>query len=243
MWPDLPACDSMIVCASLSEIGQCQNDPELSYAVNVAGLEKAIKKYKVSRTQVIFLSSSHVFSGEKPFVEENESPTPKIVLGENKTMGEKIVRKEEGLVVRVPKVVDPLFPRFVDWMVKLRKGETVEAFNNLLGSLIPLDSLVETLLVAVNKNWRGIIHISGPEEVSYYDMGRMLAKNLGCNEDLVIPVRGALQKIGIHDTHTTLQTSQVVKDSNINLPDTEAVIREWLSVFENSENLNFGVGK
>ena len=232
-WPDLPKFDSIIVCASLSEIGQCENDPELSYVVNISGLEKAIKKYKASRTQVIFLSTSHVFSGKKPFVAEGEPPDPQNVLGMTKTRGERIVLKEGGLVVRVSKVIGPLFPRFVSWVTKLTKGEIIEAYSNLLGSLVLLDSFIEVLLSAIHKDWRRIVHISGPEELDYYEMARMLARNLCCNEDLVVPVQGCLGNIGRHYPHTTLRISRVVKNLNIKLPDTEAFICEWLRHFEN----------
>jgi dTDP-4-dehydrorhamnose reductase len=242
-WPDFPACDSMIVCASLNKLDQCQNDPALSFAVNVAGLEKAIKKYKSPRTQVIFLSSSHIFCGERPFVDETESPNPQNILGDNKAMGEKIVNEEGGLVVRVSKVIDPLFPRFVDWMTKLTNGETIEAYSNLLGSLVPLDSLIQALIVAIREDWRRIIHVSGPEEVSYYDMARILAINLCCNEDLVVPVKGEVVEAGARGRHTTLRTSQIVKDSNIELPDTASVISEWSGHFKDGENPSFGVDK
>ena len=234
-WPDLPTCDSMIVCASLNKLDQCQNDPALSFAVNVAGLEKAIKKYNSPRTQVIFLSSSHIFCGERPFVDETESPNPQNVLGGNKAMGEKIVNEEGGLVVRVTKVIDPLFPRFVDWMTKLTDGETIEAYSNLLGSLVPLDSLIQALIVAIREDWRRIIHVSGPEEVSYYDMARILARNLHRNEDVVIPVKSEIVEAETHVRHTTLRTSQIVKDSNIELPETEGIIREWCNRYNEQQ--------
>lgn len=236
-WPDIPEVDSIIVCASLNKMAQCQSDPALSYAVNVEGLKKAIRKYKTTRTQVVFLSSYQVFSGRKPFVEECEMPEPQNVLGKHKAQAEEIVLNEQGVVVRVTKVIDPLFSRFTNWTMQLKKGQIVEAYSNFFSSLVPLDSLIEALLVAIREGWRNIIHISGPEEVSYYDIGRMLAKNLRCSEDLVIPVKGELDEIGIRYPHSTLQVSKAIKDIKLYLPDSETIIREWVTRYTNGYKL------
>jgi dTDP-4-dehydrorhamnose reductase len=236
-WPDMPEVDSMIVCASLGKLAQCQSDPALSYAVNVEGLEKAVRKYKTSRTQVVFFSSYHVFNGRKAFVEECEMPEPQCVIGRHKAQAEEIVLNEQGFVIRVTKVIDPLYPRFTDWALKLRKGQIVEAYSNLFCSLVPLDSVIEAVLVAIREGWKNIIHLSGPEETSYYDIARMLAKKLGCSEDLVVPVQGKIDEMGVHYSHSTLQVSKVIKNMKLNLPDTEAVIREWIKGYKDWYNL------
>jgi len=234
-WPDLPECDALVVCASLNKLEQCRNDPSLSYAVNIEGLEKAIKKYKSSRTKLIFFSSSQVFNGKKSFCKEDELLDPQNVLGEHKALGEEIVLNEGGLVVRVTKVIDPCFPRFTDWVHRFKNGVVVEAYTNLLASLVPLETLVNVLLAAIQEDWCSIIHISGPEDKSYYDMARSIAKNFRFSDDFIIPVQGETDNFGRSYSHTTLKLSQLVKDLNVDMPDTETVIKRWSSYFMSDE--------
>lgn len=234
-WPDLPECDALVVCASLNKLEQCQNDPALSYAVNVEGLEKAIKKYRSSRTKVLFFSSSHVFSGRKPLCREDETPDPQNVLGEHKVLGEEMVLSEGGLVVRVTKVIDPHFTRFSDWAHELKNGKPIKAFSNLMTSLVPLDSLVKVMITAIREDWGGIIHLSGPEDSSYSDIAGMLAQGLGCGDELVHPVKGEAEMIGRTHTHTTLHISERVRALNVELPDTETVVRQWCRDYRRTE--------
>ena len=129
VWPDLPECDFLVVCSSINELEDCQNNPTRSYVVNVGGLEKAIKKYSSSRTKILFLSSSHVFSGNKPYYVEDETPDPQTVLGEHKVLGEKMVLGCGGLVIRATKVINPNFLRFIEWGPKVTSRKTGGGFQ------------------------------------------------------------------------------------------------------------------
>ena len=234
-WPDLPECDSLVVCTSLNKLEHCQNDPALSYAVNVGGLEKVIEKYKSLRTKVLFFSSSHVFSGKKPLCREDETLAPQNVLGKHKVLGEEMVLRAGGLVVRVTKVVDLNFPRFSEWAHNLKNGKQVKAFSNLMTSLVPLNSLVKVIIAAIHGNWGGIIHVSGPEDRSYSDIAGMLARGLECGDRLVHPVLGETEVIGRTHTHTTLYISDRVRALNLELPDTDTVIRRWCRNYMRTE--------
>ena len=222
-------------CASLSQLEKCQNNPALSYAVNVEGLEKAIKKYKSSRTKVIFFSSSHVFNGREPLCREDKIPSPQNVLGEHKVLGEKMVLQQGGLVVRVTKVIDPHFPRFSEWANDLKNGKPVKAFSNLMTSLVPIESLVKIMIAAILGDWCEIIHVSGPQDKSYSDIARMLARDLRCGDELVHHVNGEIKMIGRIHPHTTLCVSERVRELNVELPDTETIVRQWC---ENYGKLN-----
>jgi dTDP-4-dehydrorhamnose reductase len=234
-WPDLPECDSLIICSSLNKLKHCQNDRAFSYAVNVDGLEKAIKKYKSSQTKIIFFSSSHVFSGQTPLRREDEMTNPQNVLGEHKVIGEQMVLSHGGLVVRMTKIIDSKFLRFKDWANNLKNLKPVDAFSNLMTSLVTLDSLVKVMDVAVREDWSGIIHVSGPDERSYSDIALMLARGLGCDEGLVHYVEEEKEVIGRTYAHTTLQISERVKGINIELPDVETVVSQWCRDFIRSE--------
>ena len=227
IWPELPKCDLLLVCASINELGACQQNSSLSRSVNVKGLEKAIKKYKGEKTKVMFLSSSHVFDGNKSFYKEDDIRNPKNVLGEHKECGEKLVLEEGGLVVRVTKVIGPYFPRFMEWAGKLRSGQNVQALDNLGASLVPLDSLVAVLTVAAQKQWDGIVHVSGPTENSYSEIATMLARSLGCSEDLVIAVKADSETLKRAQLHTTLGVSERIRVLNVDLPCTDVVVDQW----------------
>ena len=143
-------------------------------------------------------------------------------------MAEKKVLDCNGLVLRITKVIGPMYPRFIEWVTKLQKGEVIEVYNNLFASLIPLDSLIQVLLLAIRDNWRNIHQISGPEDVNYYDIVKLFAHSLKCNNTLIKPIDGKLNKIGIQFPYMTLEPSKSVISNNIYLPETKTLITEWL---------------
>jgi dTDP-4-dehydrorhamnose reductase len=227
VWPDLPECDFLVVCSSINELENCQNNPAHSYVVNVKGLEKAIDKYSSSRTKILFLSSSHVFSGNESHYVEDQEPDPQTVLGEHKVLGERMVLGRGGLVIRATKVINPQFLRFIEWAQKLKDEKPVEAFRNLMVSLVPVESLVEVMMNALRENWGGIIHVSGPKDESYYEIARILARNLFCNDKYVLAIDGRSKLIVANGRYGTLGITQRVQASSVKFPDTEAVVSLW----------------
>ena len=115
---------------------------------------------------------------DKSYVKENEKTEPQNIYGSHKALAEKIILNNNGLIIRVTKVIDPNFPLFDDWISKLTRGETIIAFNNLFTSLVPLDSLIKTICAAIKNEWSGIVHLSGPEDVAYDEIAIILVKKL-----------------------------------------------------------------
>ena len=137
-WPEFDELDIIVICAGLAKIEQCQENPSLSYAVNVEGVEKIISKYKCSKTKIIFISSSHVFNGKISFAKEAEKLEPQNIYGSHKVLAEKIILDNNGLVIRVTKVIDPYFPLFIEWVSKLKSANKITAFNNLFCFIGPV---------------------------------------------------------------------------------------------------------
>ena len=228
-WPEFNDLDIIVICASLTKLQPCQENESLSYSINVEGVEKIILKYKFSKTKVIFLSSSHVFNGKNSFVEETEKVEPLNTYGLHKVLAENIILDNNGLIIRVTKVIDPNFPLFVDWISKLKSGKKIIAYNNLFASLIPLDSLIKTICAAIKHDWSGIVHLSGPEDRTYDEIARMLARKLKCNKELIISTTGNIEFSGMFKVYTTLNISSIIKDYNIYLPNTEKLLSDFVA--------------
>ena len=103
----------------------------------------------------------------------------------------------------------------------------MEAFSKLMVSLVPVESLVEVMINALRENWDGIIHVSGPEEESYYEIARILARNLLCSDKYVMPIDNSSKLFAKSRGYATLQITQRIKASGVELPDTEAVVSRW----------------
>lgn len=228
-WPEFDELDSVVICTGLPNIKECQENPLLSYEVNFKGVEKIISKYKSAKTQIIFISSSHVFNGKNSFVKETEKLDPQNIYGSHKALAEKIVLDNNGLIIRVTKVIYPQFPLFLGWLSKLKNSNEIIAYNNLFASLVPLGSLIDTIASAIKDEWRGVVHLSGPEDKSYDEIATILANKLQYNKKLIISAPGANEAPGIFKVKTTLQVSKIIKNINIYLPNTEQILEDFIN--------------
>jgi dTDP-4-dehydrorhamnose reductase len=235
-WPSFPELKTLVICASLNNIDECQKKEDLSYKINVKAAESLAKKYWSKKTQLIFFSSSHVFDGVKGFYTESDATSPANVYGQHKTLTEKMILDLNGLVIRLTKVIDDKSARFNDWAKKLRTGSTITCRDDLNASLIQIPDINDLLLKCIKADKRGIIHFSGPEDRTYYEIGKLLSRNIGVDPDLVQSerIKYAIQNSKIKQT--TLKNSTFVKESNIANPDTEVVIRNWCKNYLSSES-------
>ena len=226
-WPEIETCDFIIFCGSISTIEGCKRNEELSYRINVDSMKDVIKKYKKNKTKLIFFSSSHVFDGKKKFYTEDDIPNPLNILGMHKLKGEEIILKENGLVIRLTKVLDSNFKRFLIWCDSFKSNKPFETFTNLTVSLIPLKNVISFISKAIDSEINGVIHISGPDEYSYYEIAKMIAKNLNFNENLIIKSIGHNDITGRKYFNTCLRTSEIVSKFGIDILNTIDTLENW----------------
>lgn len=120
-WPKLEKIDIIIFLGGITKILECERDKVGSKKINVYGLKKVIKMYKNSKTQIIFFSTTAVFNGKKRFYSINDKKEPLNEYAKQKLLSEQIVLKNNGLVIRVSKLVDTLKTLILNWMLRLKK--------------------------------------------------------------------------------------------------------------------------
>ena len=187
-WPDLFQCDVIICCAGITKIKDCDENKSLSKKINFYSLNKIIQKYKIkNKTQIIFFSSTNVFDGKKEFMKPKDRRLPQNNYGKLKKISEDLVLKNNGLVIRVGKIVDGLEDLLLKWIKLLKKNKKIYPYANLNTSLVSIGNLLDLVVFLINKNKKGIVHLSGLNEISYYQIASMLAKKINFSKNLVIP--------------------------------------------------------
>lgn len=87
--------DYVVHAAALSDTGFCQNNEELSYAINVKGTTNIIKACRDCHSKLIYLSSDQVYNGNPgpgPYTEDGAA-VPNTVYGKHKQAAESAVRE------------------------------------------------------------------------------------------------------------------------------------------------------
>jgi dTDP-4-dehydrorhamnose reductase len=151
--------NQIIHAAALADVCKCELEPELAFKINVLGtyfIFAACQKYKA---KLIYISTDHIFDGEKGNYKETDRPNPQGVYALTKYLGEQItLLNPKNLIIRTSFLKSFDLPAaFVD---KYFSGDLV-------------DIIAQDIALAVKFNLKGIWNIGGPR-VSIYEIAKKL---------------------------------------------------------------------
>lgn len=185
--------DAVIHTAAISDANYCQQQPELSYAVNVEATKNLAGICSDYNIPFVFTSTDLVFDGQKGNYTEGDEPNPVSVYGEQKAKAEAEVLSIYPLatVVRLPLMFG--YPQasaanyLQKFIAQLKQGEKTKLFTDEYRSVCGAQSISKGILQIMNHS--GIFHLAGKERLSRYEFGVKAAETFGLNKTLIEPCK------------------------------------------------------
>lgn len=208
--------DVVFLCAALTSMQTCEEDPVLAGRVNVDAPVELAARLMEQGAFVVFLSSNTVFDGNTPDPDEASPPSPGNAYGRQKARAEAGLRAIRGAdrrlaVVRLSKVLVPDAGVPGTFRRKLEAGQTCDAFDDLLLCPVSATFVVNGLRIVAMRREAGIFHLSGAATLSYADFARELARQFGWDPALVratsggaLPFRPRFPALGMGRTRERL---------------------------------------
>jgi len=176
--------------AGLTNIEQCEREPEIAGKVNrdlAASLAKICYKSNVS---FVHISTDHLFSGEQRLVSETETFCPVNVYGQTKADAETLVlaSNPNALILR---------SNFFGWGTKYRQsfsdyviyanqnGEYVTLFDDVFFTPVIASELALITHELLNLGASGIFNVVSDDRISKFEFGMMLAKTFSLDSRLI----------------------------------------------------------
>lgn len=179
--------DVIFALAALPNIALCENNPALSQQINLDS-QVALAKHCLNKTtNYIFLSTAAVFDGSKPMVSATATANPRCVYGLHKAMAEsELLNLSPNItVVRTSKVITENYKLTNDWINALQQDLEIEPFHDLNLSPVPIHNITELLQKIAEQKTMPILHISGQQDIPYYELAVEIAKALGKSPNLI----------------------------------------------------------
>ncbi len=179
--------DVVFLCASITKVAACSEDAEHAYLVNEVAQIRLATYFLQRDVHVVFLSSTAVFNGEKPYFKVDDDTCPTTLYGQYKANVEKALLSMSGdvTVVRLTKVLTKEYPLIIQWLARLKKAESIVAFDDLNFCPISVYTVVSCLKEIAKRCLVGVIHLSGTYDISYLQMAHFLAEMMDANKLLV----------------------------------------------------------
>ena len=207
--------DVVFLCAGLTSFQDCRENPDYAQLVNVDNQVKLAQFFTQRNVHIIFLSSTAVFSGDKPFRKIYEPSCPVTVYGRCKADAEEALIGLGGCIsiVRLTKVLTTDYLLIHQWLDRLKQGMHLTPFYDLSLSPISIQFVVYCLSVIADKQITGMIHLSGAEDVTYEFIARYLVKLWGLDFKLIHPQSAVIFGVLKAEAplYTTLDMTDTVK--------------------------------
>ncbi len=172
--------DALIHTAAMSNANFCQQHREETWKINVDAAINMAGLCADRGIPCVFTSSDLVFDGLNPPYREDDPVCPVNAYGEQKVMAERGMadRYPAVAVCRMPLMfgdAGPVAQSFIQPMIQaMREGRELKLFTDEFRTPVSGRAAARGLMLALEKV-RGIIHLGGPERISRYGFGRLLA--------------------------------------------------------------------
>ncbi|MDX6251788.1 MAG: dTDP-4-dehydrorhamnose reductase [Kribbellaceae bacterium] len=152
--------------------------------------------------RLIQVSSDAVFSGKSSPYDELSPPDPVTPYGAAKAAAETAVRVIDptAVIARTSLVIGGSSPH-EQLVHRLAAGEPGSLFTDNIRCPVHVSDLASALLELLESDHAGVAHLAGPEPISRYDMGRLIAERDGI-DTAVLPRGSGPSDIRMDSTHT-----------------------------------------
>ncbi len=174
--PEFSKCDTIIHCAAMTVVDDCEKNQSLCRQVNVEGTVRVVELARLWNARLIFISTPMVFSGVNGNYREDDQPDPINLYGDTKREAEQVVLAyPQGIVIRSnPIGVRPpgFFPSFIQWFVDAaRTNRSFELFTDVNVNPISTERLADAIVKLVGREVNdSILHLGSRDVANKADI-------------------------------------------------------------------------
>lgn len=223
--------DIIINCSGLTDLQECESNPDLAYAVNAVGVRNIAQEAQESGAKLIQISTDDVFgtTDSKVLLNEFDDIAPRSVYGKSKAAGEKFMRAlmSRYVIIRSSWVYG-LGKDYVKLVLDAaEKGGTFVAPNYQYSSPTSAKELAKVLMQFIENEYYGTYHVVCKGCCSRYEYAQEILRLAGKEDQLeLIPCDDML------DTRPkySVLDNMMIRISNIEEPaEWKAALKEYLT--------------
>src|ERR1051325_8427367 len=228
-WP----VDVAYVCAGITKLEMCRNDPVGTARINVAGGLGTVTSLIAQGAFVIYLSSNLVFDGSLPRRRAEDPVCPLTEYGRQKAEVERRLTALDAraAIVRFTKIISSETSLFRTWVREIQRGREVRPYADMVLAPIPMGFAVAVLERVAQTRTPGIVQVSADRDVTYEEIARHLSLRLGGAPEMIRPLfckqdPGLLEPV---PAHTCLDTARLRGELNMDPPEVGQTLDELLA--------------
>jgi len=232
--------DVVIHTAALTNVDLCQSNKLLADSINVHGTANIVDGCKITKSNLIFVSSSFVFDGRKNQFFEDDKTCPTTYYGITKTRAEQIVKQSElnYLILRT----DQPFCWIKEWqhtnsvlrtVNTIKAGKVLKEIEDWYNTPTYVPDFVYVTSKLIDQKMTGIFHVVGSEYVSRYDWAISIAKIFGLDKTMIIPVSAKSLNLPVKRDNVHLNNEKICKKLGVHIRSIDESLDEMFHFYSN----------
>ncbi|TBO40316.1 SDR family oxidoreductase [Pedobacter kyonggii] len=212
--------DAIVHTAAMTNVDICEANKALCRQLNVGAVQTLILICEEKNIQLIHLSTDFVFDGANGPYKEEDAVNPVSYYGESKVLAEELLKnsKANWAILRTILVYgissDMSRSNIVLWAKEaLEKASPINVVNDQWRMPTLAEDLAEACLLAVEKNAKGIYHVSGKDYMSIADLVRKVAEFWNLDQSFINEISStSLNQTAKRPVRTGFVLDKTVKD-------------------------------
>lgn len=181
------------LCGIYKNLDYCEKNKKIVMSINGKSLKTISKISNKYNSFLIGFSSDFVFDGKIGNYKESDQVSPINYYGKTKVIGEKNILENANdyCIIRTSMIYgkNQLRNTLADMILdKVKKGEELKLINDQFMTPTYLENFSKMLTEIIEINYKGIIHLAGPEKMSRYDFAKKLISLSNFKNASLIPV-------------------------------------------------------
>ncbi len=171
----------IINCASITNVLECENNPEYAFRINALGARNIAVVANKIKAKLVHLSTDNVFDGSSSIpYKEFDKENPSTVYGESKLLGEKFIRDlcTKFFIIRSSWIYTRSSNFINNLIENAKKGNENIVAKNQISSPTSASELAKFIVKIMNTSEYGIYHASCEGVVSRREFAEFLLEQL-----------------------------------------------------------------
>ena len=173
---------------ALTNVDQCEQDPQLAYLLNIKTVEKIVSAKAYFDFWLIHLSTDQVYSGHG--IHKEGCVKPVNVYGITKYCSELVASKINSTILRTnyhSKSIVPKRYSFSDWIVtSLKNGDKITLFDDIYFNAVHVSFLINIIKNSIQEKHIGIFNVGCEDSTTKAKFAISLAKLLSLNNSSAV---------------------------------------------------------
>ena len=185
--------DLVINTIAMTNVEACEANPGMAYSLNVETARYIAGVAHKLGIKLVHISTDHLFDGKGSWKKEEDNPSPLNVYASTKLQAEEqVIQAYPGaLVIRTNFFAwgTSIRQSFSDWIIEsLRNDRELTMFSDVFFTPIASDEMVNAMMKLVERDAKGVFHVSGAERISKHAFALCLADVFRYPTDNILPI-------------------------------------------------------